>query len=304
MIRSIRLTLSIAASILLLCATAHGQPRVRLGEQYFVPEQNMQQSRGTKPLQLPTAVEGKRNILVQLEAIPDARQRAALQAHGLELQDYLGGNAYWALLDEKVVARNQLRGLGLRSVMAIQQDWKLADALARGEVPDHARVGINAVKATVYYAKNASEESVSRALKAISGVRIEHVWRQLRYASFTAPLEAIRAVAALPYVLSISPASPPLALDNLEGKRLSRAAVLATSPALGGRGLEGQDMRIGIWDGNIADHVDFQNRVHRLEYEVADGEEKHGTHVAGTVVGAGLLDPDARGIAPKARLYS
>ena|GEM_PF-5128640 len=58
-------------------------------------------------------------------------------------------------------------------------------------------------------------------------------------------------------------------------------------------------MRIGLWDGNVENHVDFGNRLHVLEFEYSLFESGgHGVHAAGTIAGAGLLNPKARGIAP------
>jgi len=58
---------------------------------------------------------------------------------------------------------------------------------------------------------------------------------------------------------------------------------------------------VGIWDANVAPHVDFGNRIHVQEY----GEEDlHGTHVAGTVLGCGILNPDALGMAPRAEAWT
>ena len=61
-------------------------------------------------------------------------------------------------------------------------------------------------------------------------------------------------------------------------------------------------MRIGIWDGGtVGPHMDFTGRLVLAEPYLSTD---HGTHVAGTMAGAGLLDPFARGMAPKARIYS
>jgi len=60
-------------------------------------------------------------------------------------------------------------------------------------------------------------------------------------------------------------------------------------------------VRVGIWDASVTQHVDFGNRVHVQEYEDYD---PHGTHVTGTILGAGLLNPDARGMAPAAHAYT
>ncbi|QYS88111.1 S8 family serine peptidase [Flavobacterium davisii] len=60
-------------------------------------------------------------------------------------------------------------------------------------------------------------------------------------------------------------------------------------------------MKIGIWDGNVEPHKDATNRLFTREYESAS---THGSHVFGTMAGAGIIDPLAKGMAPKATVYA
>lgn len=108
-------------------------------------------------------------------------------------------------------------------------------------------------------------------------------------------------LAGVPWVLSIDVQQPLAEPTNSTGRILGRAEVLALPAVLGGRGLRGEGVRIGIWDSNIASHIDYGNRVHVQEYEESGD---HGPHVLGTVLGAGMLDPDGKGMAPMAEAWS
>ncbi|MFM8912310.1 MAG: S8 family serine peptidase, partial [Flammeovirgaceae bacterium] len=68
-----------------------------------------------------------------------------------------------------------------------------------------------------------------------------------------------------------------------------------------GLNLEGSGITIGIWDGGVVfDHSEFDSRVAFKENNTVSD---HGTHVAGTMMAAGL-NPSARGMAGRASLIS
>ena len=55
-------------------------------------------------------------------------------------------------------------------------------------------------------------------------------------------------------------------------------------------------MKVGEWDGNVEPHFDYAARLHQQEFELPVSEtEGHGMHVAGSIAGAGLLNPRMRG---------
>jgi len=69
-----------------------------------------------------------------------------------------------------------------------------------------------------------------------------------------------------------------------------------------GLNLEGANVNLGIWDGGpVFDHVEFDTRVSFKEN--ASSVSDHGSHVAGTMIGAGV-NTLAKGMAPKANLRS
>ena len=76
--------------------------------------------------------------------------------------------------------------------------------------------------------------------------------------------------------------------------------------------LEGDDMIIGVWDGdNVRDtHTEFQSldltagtRISSPDFGASDAYSNHATHVAGTIIASGLNE-SAKGMAPKASVIS
>ena len=281
----------------------YAQQPVRLSGHQFVPDQNVvqaSQKSGATPLKsLGKPSNGWHNALIQLRALPSAAEVAQLERSGIRLGDYVGGNAYWALVREGVSLQG-LRASRLTSVTGIRPEWKLNPALRGGPLPEWARAGSNAAKVVVRYAPNATGQQVAAALQLL-GVGDIEVVEQFRAVYAEMPLSASTKVAELPYVLSVGLYPPPAELNNYNGRIIGRASVLNTPTVLGGRGLMGKGVKIGIWDANVTTHVDFGPRVHTQEYELYDA---HGTHVTGTILGAGLMDPNGRGMAPKAEAWT
>lgn len=70
-----------------------------------------------------------------------------------------------------------------------------------------------------------------------------------------------------------------------------------------GFNLKGADMIIGEWDGGgtLTSHVEFEGRA--LQRDAPFRPSNHATHVAGTLIAAGI-NPEAKGMAPKATLWA
>lgn len=293
---------------MLLPLAVHAQQAVRLCGHTFVPEQNVpvepSSTRGQSvPLErghLQDPTNGQQNALVQLTGLPTAREIQLLKEHGTHLGDYVGGYAYYALLDRVATLPPLGRGNRLASVVALRPEWELNDALQGDTLPEYAKAGAGGAKVVIRYAPNAKPQQVSESLARL-GLRGIEVVEQFRAVYAEMPLAVSTEVASLPWVLTVGLYPAPPSLSNREGRIIGRASVLNTPAVYGGRGLEGKGVRIGIWDANVTSRVDFGNRVHVQEYEYADD---HDTHVAGSILGAGLLHPDARGMAPKAQAWS
>ncbi len=68
----------------------------------------------------------------------------------------------------------------------------------------------------------------------------------------------------------------------------------------------GQHQLIGIWDGGhvLADHVEFvDDGISRVHIEETNHFANHASHVGGTIIAKGD-NPEAKGMAPEAELYS
>lgn len=279
------------------------QDTVCLGASVFVPAPNAIPTRGGARVVLPSAANGQHNVLVQFDEVPSANDIALYRAKGLQLEAYVGGKAYWALLAEKLAGQyRQLRGerSRLRAVLAPRAEWKMGRAVAKGLVPLWAQVGVGHARMNLRYAKNVNPDELLTILEDV-GCRSVQVVKEFRRLRLEVPRGKEKQIASLPYVLALEYEEPPAVAENWGGADLSGASILRRPTSLGGRDLHGEGIRIGMWDANVDHHPDFGKRLHTMESESPDD---HGTHVAGSIMGAGLLDARARGMADRVELWS
>ena len=291
--------------VLLLCAGVQlfAQEPIRFGDREVYLEANVRSSvrgRKTSSLELGVPVGDKLNVLVQFEATPLALD--VLQGRGIELGDYLGSNAYYARIAPGS-RPSDFVGMGLRSIVPIRAEWKVVNSLLQHDIPEWAQAG-DKLRMTLSWFPTLTGEKV-KSLLAVKEIRYTAFSDALHSAEVEATYEQLLALAAEEFVAFLRWIDPPKELQNREGARLSGAATLRIPAMLGGRNLTGRGVRIGIWDGNVLEHVDYGNQTHceEAEYLVA-ATQAHGMHTTGTIIGAGLLDERARGMAPEAEIWT
>ncbi len=293
------------SALLLFPCVLLAQQEVELGGHRFIPPQNMEgRARGTASVE--TRLRGLNNVLIQFKSLPKVSELAKLEQAGVKLTSYVGGNAYFAEL-APTTQISDVRKLHLASSMIpVAPEWKLSTRLTDSALPLWATADGGKIKAVIRFAGNSPRKEIESILQSLelTNIRLSPVFDQV---DATGSFEQLKAAAKLPWVLEISPIDPPAVLWNEGGARIGRARVLNYPTALGGRGLLGKGRKVGIWDGQAIYHPDYGTRVHPQEYEygiAGENAEKHGSHVTGTILGAGLLDPEARGMAPLAESYN
>ncbi|PID90345.1 MAG: hypothetical protein CSA97_03355, partial [Bacteroidetes bacterium] len=283
-------------AFMLLVNLAFAGSVVRFGSHRVTPPPNVQQrTRGSEM----KVQKDNPYVLLQFSTTPSGAQHRALRQLGVELQDYVGGNAYFAKVPAGF-SPSRLAPAGAISMMAIAPEWKVNPLVMAGQVPSWAEGAGGRLKLIARYWPGTDRAQLARELKALgaSSLRFSSEFQKVE-------LELAQSVAMqlaeLPSVKMVTLTSPPMELRNLPGMTLSHDNVLAQPGDLGGRGLTGEGVKVGIWDGNVQHHPDMDSRVHVQEYELMSD---HGMHVAGTVAGSGLMDPLARGMAPKTDVYT
>lgn len=109
---------------------------VRIGDYRIVPPANAKELEGIRTRGGGrTLPDGRQVVLLQLYEQPTPAVRAELSRCNVTLNDYLGGNAYFATLRPWDRIR-MLKSGKIRSVMAIEPGWKISQVLVGDNVPD------------------------------------------------------------------------------------------------------------------------------------------------------------------------
>ena len=235
--------------------------------------------------------------LLQFTKIPTLEEQKDLKNQGITLISYLSNNAYYAAVNSKFYNSNKVFK-NIRTFIEVDSNFKIDPIIAGEIVPDYAKVGNN-IKVVVSYFKGVDKDLISQELSKLNVKDFKNI-ESFYQVYLQASDEKLKEISQLNWVQNIELIDTPVESENLPGKTSHKANVLnSTIPGIG-YDLTGKGVKIGIWDGNLEKHIDHTGRVINKEYE---SPSSHGNHVSGTIGGAGVLDPRARGMAPDVQMY-
>jgi hypothetical protein len=235
--------------------------------------------------------------LLQFAKIPSLEEQQSLKKQGITLLNYLSNNAYYASVNSQFYARGTSSD-NIRTKIAIDPKYKLDPTIALGEIPNYALEG-NAVKVVISYFKGADNNVIEKDLAELKASDVRNS-KSFNTVYLSLSKEKLLQVAKLNWVQNIELVGPPMVADNQPGRSSHKANVLSSNIAGLGYGLTGNGVKVGLWDGNLEKHKDHTGRGIIREYEYPSS---HGEHTSGTIGGAGLLDPKAKGMAPGVQIY-
>jgi hypothetical protein len=289
-------------SLLLIGLFSDGQqPRdyqVQLRSGNIMPAANTAKIRLADPVFRTTQFGPYWYAVVQFNDIPTASVRQQLLQSGITLLDYFPNYAYAA----KISTSFDITTFGaysIRSVFAFQDLQKTIPDLLYAKVPSHAALEPGKADVTIITYEAINREALQPLL---TGIGAQLIREDAPFRSFVVrvPVNQLKSLVRLPIVQWAEFIDEPNQNENLPGRSLHRV-----SPINGGtRNLNGEGINVGIWDGGaIGQHLDFLpvGRVTQVE-NVALSD--HSTHCSGTILGRGIANPIARGMAPNAKLYS
>ncbi|MCB9245794.1 MAG: S8 family serine peptidase [Flavobacteriales bacterium] len=225
------------------------------------------------------------------ESSPSATEQ---QSASYKILQYIAPGIYNARIDRPLSDEEKLE---LRFCSPIRPSWKkhaLLDELS----PDP-------VDSTVFVTAYFHEWDESKDLTLLSRIGATSIVPQQLTLSyrFHLPSGSLPILLSSPEIYWLEPAEFPLELNNWVERTNHR--VPWVDKGAGKYQLSGKGVAVGEWDGTAADqHIDYQFRHFPQEPFSNNSNGRHATHVAGTVLGAGIKDPDAEGMAPEAILYS
>jgi Subtilase family/Concanavalin A-like lectin/glucanases superfamily/Domain of unknown function (DUF5011)/Secretion system C-terminal sorting domain/CUB domain len=240
-------------------------------------------------------------FFVQMSAIPNAKQVSTLKNQGVLLLNYVSNNVYFAKLDATFYSQRKYIS-ELKGIAHVEPMHKIDPSLHLDVIPDYAASGGDNVKVVVSYYKGVKSNEVETNLKRVS-VKSVSIKKNFNEVYLEVPKSKIEELAKLDIIQNIELVPAPSVHENVPGRSSHKANILNGTILGLGYGLTGKGVKIGVWDSNIEAHKDLKGRVTVREFE--DSEEVyHGMHVTGTMAGAGLIDPRAKGMAPEAEVFS
>ncbi len=245
----------------------------------------------------------------------------AVEAKGVRLYDYIPENAFIARLDAG--AADGIRGLPfVRWVGPFRAEYRLAPDLMTsptGELDASAPLTL-----TLQALPDADMTAIEEQITALGGrVLFRGNAGLAQYARVVAPRSGVATLAAIPNVVWVEPYFRPRLYNDVAGGQIMRANQVRADLGLYGAGqivgVADTGLDVGVTTAAMSD--DFEGRIvegqaicayfqgGRTTWNDFNG---HGTHVAGSVLGSGVLsgsNPAAHdyansfaGVAPEAQL--
>jgi hypothetical protein len=271
------------------------QQSIRFANGNFITGANIQKQEFKKEAISPALFGDNYYVVVQFVALPARRLRESLQDVGVKLETYLPENAYLAAI-QKNFNFSTARQFGISSINMVPAAYKISKQLInyRG-----ANDKTGTVVLAVTYSTTLQKDIVQKELQNLGALVVITKYESGNIIFIEAGKNNIDAIASLPFVNTLS-------LQVLEDKPLnynSRAVHgIDALNAVSGKNLNGKGVTIGIGDNaDVSTHVDFSGRlIVRTPWK----PDNHGTHVAGTTAGAGIIDVKYHGMAPRATLIN
>ena len=282
----------------LLAAQTQPDYNILLNSGKFIPAENISSTDKSSEVFANSLFSGKHYVTIQFFSLPDNALKDKMKASGIELIDYIPNLAYTAAVGANV-SMELFRSFPLRSVFQFNTVQKTIPDLLAGRIPSFAIPQAGYADVSVITYEKLDAEKITGSLNTIQAVILEDM---PAFRSFTIRLAQanLEKLLALPFVQWTEFVQGPKQIENLPGRTLHRVNVISDGP----RNLKGDGVNVGIWDaGEISPHLDFMppSRLNQIEF---NSPQQHSTHCAGTILGRGLIDPLARGMAPNATLFS
>jgi len=218
--------------------------------------------------------------------------------NGIKTRGFIGGNAYYVWVQSSV-QKGQLADAGLIDLYAIQPEWKIA--------PDLKETIEQISDTTLCSIRGFSFLPIQHVISSMSEIdfdfRILETEALANSITFEIEQRNFANLSELGWFYWFELPPPPVETNNLLERTNHR--VPAIEAVSGVYGLSGKRVIVGEWDGSGAQkHIDYDYHHTQVEAFTYNSNGAHATHVAGTVLGAGIIDPQATGMAPNAELVS
>lgn len=243
--------------------------------------------------------DGRYYRILQFNILPDQQQKSALETAGIRFISYLPANA-WVVSVPATLDLQILKAYPVRSLLGIDDRYKLNARVATGSFPEHALRADNRVALQLTLFPDVDFSRAAAALRS-RGFEITAAQSKFGLLNLECSRDAVGRLSRLPFVRYIEPVAPASYPEDSRGRSLHRSNYI-NSDLPSGIHYNGEGVSISLADdGEVGPHIDFQGRITQLMSGGPGGN--HGDMTSGIAVGAGNLDPSIRGMADGAHIY-
>lgn len=232
--------------------------------------------------------------LISFDKIPTSLEKQELRSAGIELLNYLPKNAFYAFIHTNATL-GVLNNYFANGIHSVEPKFKQSPELATQNYPNWAFDGTY-LELNGHFYENISRSEAKTFLATIGATIISD---NSNFVHFIVNEKALSALFAIPQFYYFETIPSPETPDNLDGRTSHRSNMLANDYS-SGLHYDGTGVTVMMQDdGYIGDHIDYQGRIDQTNCFSCstDDSNNHGDHVAGTIMGAGNLNPRYRGMA-------
>lgn len=234
-------------------------------------------------------------VLLQFYQLPNASVRDSLGKSGINLLQYMGGNAYSSLWQS--TSTTYIPYHAIRSIHPMLPEWKI-DASVKEQIATQRAVVLSL---TVAFVKGNSQATVEKILQENEAIITDKRFAAQGVYGITVSADNIQHIAMDASVTYLSLAHTIVPL-NYDDRAMTGAAMMSMPLAAGGWQLDGKGITIGVGDNSSGlFHTDTRDRITNFN---PDPMELHGQHVTGTIAGMGIINPRGKGMAPASNVLA
>ena len=235
------------------------------------------------------------------EQLPTDIEKGELKNLGIDFLYYLPKNIFVVFL-QKDISEDIFEKYNIISVNKILPSYKIDNKLMNETFPEWC-LKDDLLHIKVLFYNNVNFSTCIKQISLLSN-KIESINESAKSLVISIDSKKINSISNLFFVSYIEPIDPPAEPENKSGGTLHRSNIINTNFSAG-RKYNGDGINVMMHDdGYVGPHIDRQGRVDQSFCSGCSvSGSDHGDHVSGTIMGAGNLDPLAKGMADGSFLY-
>ena len=243
------------------------------------------------------------HYLMTFSSIPNQDEKNEMESIGINFLEYIPNKTY-VVYSSKNLSYDDFLAYNLYSITKIMPSFKIDPKISKNPLPKWAFFD-NKLHVKILIYKYVNLNIVNENLSSINSFSVLSIDNLNNNIIGSLNPEDLHLLASLNYVWYIEPIDPPSTPENKTAITLHRSNIINVNYT-NGKKYNGEGINIMMQDdGLVGPHIDRQGRLDQSNCSgcSSSASNDHGDHVSGTIMGAGNLDPKAKGMADGAFLY-